>query len=99
MESAHSCHRGIWQMTSDPSNIPDELGPLMDQYLERFRRGEDPSVSEYAQKYPQFSKQILEIFPTLAIMEDVAAVANDDRESATLSGNVKRQRYAAPESP
>jgi serine/threonine protein kinase/tetratricopeptide (TPR) repeat protein len=54
---------------SDPGS--DRLGRLADEFLERYRRGEKPSVAEYAARHPDLAGQIRELFPALGMMEDV----------------------------
>jgi serine/threonine protein kinase len=48
---------------------PVEL--LAEEFLERQRRGEHPSLSEYAERYPQLAEEIRDIFPALVLMERV----------------------------
>ena len=47
---------------------------LAEEFVERYRRGERPSLNEYAARYPQFADEIREVFPAMAIMENVAPV-------------------------
>ncbi len=54
---------------SDPSTERDPFEALAAEFVERQRRGEDPSVSEYAAKHPELADQIRELFPTIAAME------------------------------
>jgi eukaryotic-like serine/threonine-protein kinase len=51
------------------SSDRDPLERLAAEFLERRRRGEYPSPSEYAEQYPQWAEQILEFFPALELME------------------------------
>lgn len=58
-------------MTSDAQDRhPMEL--LADDFLQRHRRGEKPSISEYKQRHPDLADQIDEVFPALAWMEQAA---------------------------
>ena len=41
----------------------------------RFRRGERPSVEEYAAQYPELADEIRELFPALVMMEQEKSVA------------------------
>jgi serine/threonine protein kinase/WD40 repeat protein/tetratricopeptide (TPR) repeat protein len=54
--------------SSSESNRLDELA---EEFVARHRRGERPSLSEYANKYPELAEQIREVFPALVVMEDV----------------------------
>jgi tetratricopeptide (TPR) repeat protein/tRNA A-37 threonylcarbamoyl transferase component Bud32 len=49
----------------------DLLGRLADEFLERYRRGERPPVTEYTGRHPELADQIRELFPALVLMEDV----------------------------
>jgi serine/threonine protein kinase/WD40 repeat protein len=60
----------------DTSSFPDALGPIAESFLARLRRGEHPSINEYARRYPEHAEQILEVFPPLAEME-LAGMAGD----------------------
>ncbi len=57
------------QSQSDPA-----IGPLVETFLERYRRGERPSVSEYTEKYPELASQIRELLPALVAMEELGSV-------------------------
>jgi serine/threonine protein kinase/Tfp pilus assembly protein PilF len=50
---------------------PDVLGPIAEDFLQRFRRGERPALTEYAARYPELAEEIRELFPALVLMEDV----------------------------
>jgi len=39
------------------------------EFLERFRRGERPQISEYAQRFPEFAEEIQDRFPLLVARE------------------------------
>jgi serine/threonine-protein kinase len=57
-------------MSASASNA-DRLGQLADDFLERHRRGERPALTEYADRHPELAEQIRDLFPALALMEDV----------------------------
>lgn len=63
-------------MTNDPST-PDILGPLMDEFVERFRRGERPALTEFVQRHPELEADIRELFPALVMMEHADAEMED----------------------
>jgi WD40 repeat protein/serine/threonine protein kinase len=44
---------------------------LVDEFADRYRRGERPSVREYIDRYPQLADDIRELFPALAEIEQV----------------------------
>ena len=61
-----------------PERNPVEL--LADEFVQRYRRGERPSVTEYQQRFPKLAAQIGELFPALAWME-LAAPSTDTQRS------------------
>jgi serine/threonine protein kinase/WD40 repeat protein/tetratricopeptide (TPR) repeat protein len=42
---------------------------LAEEFVERQRRGEHPSLSEYAEKHPELADQIRDLFPALVMVE------------------------------
>jgi serine/threonine protein kinase len=57
-------------MSGSPSGN-DPLGRLADEFLERYRRGERPALTEYTDRHPELAAQLRELFPALVLMEDV----------------------------
>src|SRR5262249_11412283 len=55
-------------MTRDPST-GEAFDQVADSFVARLRRGERPSLADYAEKYPAFADEIRELFPALAEME------------------------------
>src|SRR6266513_2949655 len=49
------------------------LNHLADEFAERYRRGERPSLSEYIDRHPDLADDIREFFPAMAEMEQVKA--------------------------
>jgi hypothetical protein len=43
---------------------------VIEQFLERQRRGENPTISEYCVKYPRFSAEIRSLLGTIEFAED-----------------------------
>ena len=54
----------------------DPVGPLADEFLARHRRGEEPSVGDYAERYPEYAERIRQLFPMLLAMEQAGADAS-----------------------
>jgi serine/threonine protein kinase len=55
------------------NSIPSQRDPfeqVVEAFLARYRAGERPAVSEYAQLHPEFAEQIRELFPALIMMEE-----------------------------
>ncbi len=55
------------QTDSGPDGLPEDL---VAEYLDRLRRGERPSITEYVQRYPELADQIRELFPAFAVVEE-----------------------------
>src|SRR5271168_781604 len=56
-------------MTSSRSNDGNALERLVEEFLERQRRGEHPAVSEYVARHPELAGEIGELLPVLAMVE------------------------------
>ena len=55
--------------SGDQTTNPELLAELADDFAARFRRGERPSVNDYAGRYPALANEIHELFPALLVME------------------------------
>jgi len=62
------------------SSDREPLERLAEEFAERFRRGERPSLTEYTERYPELAEQIRDLFPALAVMEQFGSVAGPPRE-------------------
>jgi serine/threonine protein kinase len=63
------------------------LGRLADEFAERYRKGERPSLKEYIDRHPDLANEIREFFPAMAEIEQVKedrgeAVANETPRGA-----------------
>jgi tetratricopeptide (TPR) repeat protein/tRNA A-37 threonylcarbamoyl transferase component Bud32 len=56
---------------SDSNSDNDLLGQLADEFVERHRRGEQPALTDYANRYPELAEQIRDLFSALIVLEDV----------------------------
>jgi serine/threonine protein kinase len=45
---------------------------LADQFLERYRKGEKPSLKEYIDRHPDLASDIRQVFNAMAMMENIA---------------------------
>jgi WD40 repeat protein/serine/threonine protein kinase len=70
---------------SSQSNVFDQL---VEEFVARQRRGEHPSLTEYIARCPELADDIRELFPALALMEDVRP------ESANATEDTPRRRAA-----
>jgi len=62
---------------SSPDAGRDPVEELAEEFLERYRRGERPALSEFAARAPAHADDIRELFPTLVMMEQAAPASND----------------------
>jgi WD40 repeat protein/serine/threonine protein kinase len=57
---------------------------LAEEFLGRYRRGERPSLKEYTDSHPDLAAEIREVFPAMALMENIA-LADDSLEGDSPS--------------
>ncbi len=55
----------------------DPVDDLVDGFLDRYRRGERPSLTEYTDKYPELAERIRALFPALLVMEELGSGAGE----------------------
>ena len=57
-------------MSDAESNLQrDPVEELAEEFADRLRRGEHPSINEYKQKHPQWAERIRQVFSALLVME------------------------------
>lgn len=68
MEPLHSteAHAPSRRLSAAP---PASVDALAEEFVARLRRGEHPSISEYAGRFPHWADEIADLFPTLALLE------------------------------
>ena len=71
-------------MNAPESSSRDPLEQVAEAFLERFRRGERPSIGEYTRAHPELAEEIRDLFPALVEMEEL--------KSGDLSGLPKARR-------
>lgn len=69
------------------------LEALADEFAERLRRGESPTVAQYAEAHPELADEIRESFPSIQMMEQLAL----RREQQRLAQKTPAQTTAALE--
>jgi WD40 repeat protein/serine/threonine protein kinase len=62
---------------SESTSSPDLFNLLADEFADRHRRGERPTLGEYTDKYPDLADQIRELFPALVMMEQLGSGADE----------------------
>src|SRR5262249_8807096 len=64
-------------MSIDDSKDYGLLDRLAGEFADRLRRGERPTIREYAERYPQLADLIREAFPALITVEEVEEIGPD----------------------
>jgi serine/threonine protein kinase len=57
---------------SDSESRSEMVLELAEEFLERYRRGERPSLKDYIDRHPELADEIGEVFPAMAMMENIA---------------------------
>ncbi|HET6576261.1 MAG TPA: serine/threonine-protein kinase, partial [Fimbriiglobus sp.] len=75
------------------SSASDRVLELAEEFVARHRRGERPRVEEYARRHPDLADEIRQVFPALAMMENIAPTDGPSLDgsgsSAPPGGGVK----------
>jgi WD40 repeat protein/serine/threonine protein kinase len=64
-------------MSIDDSKDYDLLDRLAGEFADRLRRGERPTVRDYAERYPALADLIREAFPALVTVEEIEEIVQD----------------------
>ncbi|WP_435011978.1 WD40 repeat domain-containing serine/threonine protein kinase (plasmid) [Tundrisphaera lichenicola] len=67
--SGNNVTEGEDSSMNHPDAETDPLIELADEFVGRYRRGERPSLNEYADRYPEHAERIRRLFPALVAME------------------------------
>jgi hypothetical protein len=51
---------------------------LAEEFVTRYRQGERPSLREYINRHPELAAEIREVFPAVALMENIALVQEEE---------------------
>ena len=70
----------------------DPLEALAVDFMERQRRGESPSVAEYAARHPELAAEIEEVFPTIAVMEQLKVHKEHESGARVSLGGIRLER-------
>jgi choice-of-anchor C domain-containing protein len=68
---------------------------LAEEFLERYRKGERPSLKEYFNRHPDLASEIKEVFPAMALMENVALA--DESLAGEATGRATPAESAPPQ--
>jgi WD40 repeat protein/serine/threonine protein kinase len=73
------------QVDSGSSAEVHPVEALADEYLRRHRQGEQPSLAEYLERYPELAEQIRAVFPALIAVEQLKPQATDPNAAAAAT--------------
>jgi WD40 repeat protein/serine/threonine protein kinase len=62
---------------SDSSSERHPVERLAEEFVERQRAGENPCISEYAERYPELAEEIRDLFPALVAVEELKPGTHD----------------------
>jgi serine/threonine protein kinase/tetratricopeptide (TPR) repeat protein len=65
---------------SDGHSEHDPVGEIVEAFVERFRRGERPSVEEYARQHPEIADEVREVLGIAAMLEEAKQPEQDVTE-------------------
>ena len=65
----------------DSSADRDPLDVLAEDFVARFRAGQRPSLTEYANRLPERADEVRDLFPALVEMEQLKPVTADQTGS------------------
>jgi len=80
-------------MASSESNS-EIVMELAEEFLERYRKGERPPLREYIDRHPELAAEIKEVFPAMALMENIA-VADESVEERGQESRARSQEKLA----
>jgi serine/threonine protein kinase/WD40 repeat protein/Flp pilus assembly protein TadD len=81
---------------SASSSERDPLGPVLESFLARFRKGERPSLTEYFGRYPALADEIRELFPALVEMEQLGSLGGTADEAGAHRAGDPRPAPGSP---
>src|SRR5262245_20759557 len=70
-------------MALDDAERDDLLDRLVDEFAGRFRRGEQPSLKDYTDRYPELAAEIRALFPAMVQVEQVGEICHAREQAET----------------
>lgn len=86
--SLHLARKPDEEKFVDEEPVEDRLDELAAEFVERCRRGESPTIAEYANQYPELATEIRDLFPTIAQMEGLKVQIEQDQQPASKRGMI-----------
>ncbi|MFT4555694.1 MAG: serine/threonine protein kinase [Planctomycetaceae bacterium] len=72
----------------DDEPVEDRLDELAAEFVERYRKGESPTIADYAKQHPDLATEICDLFPTIAQMEGLKIQIEQDQQPASKRGMI-----------
>ncbi len=88
-ETRHELHS-----TPPGRSLEHDLDRLLEDYTERLRRGEHPSVEEYAARRPDLAEDIRLLFPAMDVIEDFVSPSLEESTVPERIGDFRIVREA-----
>src|SRR5262249_33527188 len=87
-----NAYREVNAMISSPSRSSDRnpVEVLAEEFLERKRRGESPTLGDYCRRYPELAGEIRDLFPVLLRVEDLGAESSGATTGGAAAGSEAR---------
>src|SRR5262249_44267366 len=81
---------------SAPNSAHDVLlERLAEEFVERFRRGERPTLGEYVERYPELADDVRDLFPALVKVEELKPGSNDVTGPFAVRSELPQERLGA----
>jgi serine/threonine protein kinase/WD40 repeat protein len=78
---------------SSPLHGRDPVEQLAEEFLDRYRRGERPSLSEYTLRHPELADHVRRLFPALVLMEELGEAVGKGAERSVPAGLTRLGEY------
>lgn len=77
--------------TSEPTanplpREPETIDEVVEEFLAHLRDGDQPTVDEYASRFPDLADELADVLPTIAAMEQLGSQEKAGRQMARLAG-------------
>src|SRR5688500_7143262 len=65
------------RMSLSDESVLDPVARLAEEFVQRYRAGERPPLSEYTDKHPELAGRIREVFPLMVALEEAGPGTED----------------------
>jgi serine/threonine protein kinase/formylglycine-generating enzyme required for sulfatase activity len=70
----------------------DPIDDVAQSFLDRYRRGERPTLTEYTERFPHLAARIRDLFPALVLIEDAGSPGGVDSPKIDVPAIIGRYR-------